>query len=288
MNDVAAHAARHRVRVGPAPRITLEVAGRGPLVVCLHGIGGNRGAWEAQIDALSAEFTVAAWDARGYGDSDDYPGDLDFGDFSADLLRVFAHFAAPTAHVVGQSMGGRIALDFYARHPARVATLSLVDTSAGSARVASPEEVEKFLRLRKQPLLEGRTPREIAPAIADTLVGPGTSAAVRERVIESLSALHVGSYLKTLDTVTRYTRFADFGSIAVPTLVVVGEHDRIATPQYAREMAARIPGARFVELAGGSHVSNMDRPEDFNRELLAFLRSHALRAVPVAAPARQA
>jgi len=262
------------VRVGPSPAIALEVAGRGPLVLFLHGIGGHRSTWDAQLEAVSTAFTAAAWDARGYGDSDDYPGALEFADFSDDLLRVLEHFEARTAHLVGQSMGGRIALDFYRRYPERVATLTLVDTSAGSARVASAEEVEKFLRLRKQPLLDGRTPRDIAPSVADTLIGPDTSAAVRQRVIDSLSELHVDSYLKTLDTVTRYTRVPDFASITVPTLVVVGEHDRIATPEYAREMAARIPGARLVELAGGSHVSNMDRPEDFNRALLAFLHEH--------------
>lgn len=287
MNVAIARVAPRLERVEPAPRLALEVAGRGPLVLCLHGIGGNRSAWADQLGPLSAEFTVAAWDARGYGDSDDYDGDLEFADFSRDLLRVLAHFGAPSAHLVGQSMGGRIALDFYARHPDRVATLTLVDTSAGSARVASAAEVEKFLKIRKQPLLEGRTLRDIAPSVAETLVGPGTSIAVRERVIQSLAALHRGSYLKTLDTVTRYTAFPAFESIAVPTLVVVGEHDRIATPDYARDMAARIPGARFVEIEGASHVSNMDRPEHFNRVLLEFLRAHAQRASPASPTVRQ-
>lgn len=270
--------ARRLLRLGPAPQLSLEVAGAGPLVVCLHGIGGNRSSWDSQIEPLAAEFTVVAWDARGYGDSDDYAGPLEFGDFSRDLLRVLDHFGASAAHLVGQSMGGRIALDFYARHAERVATLTLVDTSAGSPRVQSPAEVEKFLQMRKQPLLEGRSPRDIAPEVAATLIGPGTAPRVRERVVESLSALHLESYLKTLDTVTRYTDFPPFESIRVPALVVVGEHDRIATPAYAREMASRITGAQFVELAGGSHVSNMDRPAEFNRALLDFLRSHASRA----------
>ena len=283
MSAAAITASRGLVRVGPAPRLALEVAGSGPLVVCLHGIGGNRSAWDDQLGPLAAQYTTVAWDARGYGDSDDYEGELEFADFSLDLLRVLKHFGAARAHLVGQSMGGRIALDFYARHPDRVATLSLVDTSAGSKRVASPAEVEKFLKLRRQPLLDGLTPRDIAPGIAETLVGPGTSAAVRSRVIESLAALHRESYLKTLDTVTRYTAFPAFESIAVPTLVVVGEHDQIATPDYARAMAACIPAARFVEIKGASHVSNMDRPDEFNRVLLDFLGAHASRAASVVA-----
>jgi len=258
--------------VGPAPRIALEIAGRGPLVVLMHGIGGNRKAWVEQTDALQGEFTVAAWDARGYGDSDDYDGALDFGDFARDLYRVLDWFGVQRAHLVGCSMGGRIALDFYARWADRVATLTLADTSAGSAKVASPEEVDKFLAIRKRPLLDGKTPRDIAPEVAATLIGPGTSEEARARVIESLSELHKDSYLKTLDTVTRYTAFPSFESIRVPTLVVVGEHDRIATPDYARAMAGRIPGSRCEVIAGGSHVSNMDRPAEFNALVLAFLR----------------
>lgn len=279
MNAAAQPAAQRRVvHVGPAPRVALEVAGQGPLVVLLHGIGGNRKAWFEQIAALAPEFTVAAWDARGYGESDDYEGPLEFGDFARDLARVLDAFGVQRAHLVGCSMGGRIALDFYARWAERVATLVLADTSAGSERVASAAEVEKFLAIRKQPLLEGRTPRDIAPEIAKTLVGPGTSAEAFERVIESLAELHRDSYLKTLDTVTRYTAFPPFEGIRVPTLVVVGEHDRIATPEYARGMAERIPGARCEVIAGGSHVSNMDRPAEFNALLLRFLGEHRTRA----------
>ena len=175
-------------------------------------------------------------------------------------------------------MGGRIALDFYARAPQRVTSLTLADTSAGSARVASAAEVEKFLSLRKRPLLEGKTPRDIAPEVAATLIGPVTPEPVRGRVIESLARLHRDSYLKTLDAVTRYNAFPAFESIRVPTLVVVGEHDRIATPDYAAEVARQIPGSRFAVIPGGSHVSNMDRPAQFNHLLLDFLRAHSAHA----------
>jgi 3-oxoadipate enol-lactonase len=276
------------VHVGPAPRIAVELTGRGPLVLFMHGIGGNRKAWSEQLEAVAAAgYTAAAWDARGYGASDDYDGALEFGHFAHDLRRVLDTLGVQRAHLVGCSMGGRIALDFYSRWADRVATLTLADTSAGSAKVASPEEVEKFLAIRKKPLLEGRTPRDIAPAVAATLVGPGTSPAALARVIESLSELHRDSYLKTLDTVTRHTAFPPFESIRVPTFIVVGEHDRIATPDYARAMAARIPGSRCEVIAGGSHVSNMDRPAEFNALLLEFLDRHrTLADAPRAADGR--
>jgi pimeloyl-ACP methyl ester carboxylesterase len=256
-------------------------------VVFLHGIGGNRSNWNYQLDALAAGFTAAAWDARGYGDSEDYKGPLQFSDFSADLLRVIETFGVRRAHLVGISMGGRIALDFYARHSDRVASLTLADTSAGNPKVNGAEEVEAFLALRKRPLLEGKTPRDIAPSVLTALVGPCTDALAREQMLESLGRLRRDSYIKTLETVTRYQEFPKFEDIRVPVLVIAGEHDRIATPDYAREMARRIPGARCVILAGASHISNMERPVEFNGRLREFLRDIVLDEaadLPVTAP----
>ena len=113
------------------PRIAMNVMGEGPLLVFLHGIGGNRLNWQFQLPAFADDFTVVAWDARGYGLSEDYEGDLDFSDFSHDLARLLDQFGAEKAHLCGLSMGGRIAQDFYALYPQRVATLVLCDTFAG-------------------------------------------------------------------------------------------------------------------------------------------------------------
>ena len=244
----------------------------------LHGIGGNRKNWLQQLDVVGAEFTAAAWDARGYGDSEDYDGALVFDDFAHDLARVIDAFGMPRVHLVGVSMGGRIALDFYSKWPNRVATLTLADTSVGNPRSNSATEIEAFLAIRKRPLLEGKTTRDIAPAVLASLIGPETNPQAQSQMTESLAALRKDSYLKTLDTVTRHSNFPPFDQIAVPVLVLVGEHDRIATPEYARAMASRIPGAAFSVIKGGSHISNMDRAEDFNRLLMEFLRRHAASA----------
>lgn len=237
--------------------------------------------WRDQLRALAPDFTAAAWDCRGYGDSEDYDGALNFADFAADLAVVLDTLGVRCAHIVGQSMGARIALDFYRRWPERVATLTLANTSAASSEVSSPERVEQFLQLRKKPLLEGKSPRDIAPQVAESLVGPGTDAATRARLVEILAGLHTQSYLKTLDAVTRYNDFPPFEEILVPTLVIGAEHDRIATPVYARQIASRVPHAECCIVEGGSHVSNMDRPDAFNRALLPFLQANKeLASIP--------
>jgi 3-oxoadipate enol-lactonase len=136
-----------KVMMPGAPRIAVEHIGAGPLAIFLHGIGGNRTNWRDQLLAFSRDFHVVAWDARGYGDSDDYDGPLDFGDFAADLRRVLDHFSAQRTHLIGLSMGGVIGLDFVSRYQDRVATLTLCDSSPGFGFLSEARRAE-FIRLR--------------------------------------------------------------------------------------------------------------------------------------------
>jgi 3-oxoadipate enol-lactonase len=265
------------VLVGPAPRIALSVAGTGPLVVFLHGIGGNRSHWDDQLAAFAPEFTAVAPDARGYGDSDDYEGPLAFGDLAADVLRVVDHFGAARAHLVGLSLGGRIARYFCLRHPHRVATLVLSNTHAGFDALA-PGQVDAFIRSRQGPLLAGKTPAEMAPDLVRGVLGKSAPAHARERLLASLAGLRKDAYLKTLETSVREDRGAPVERIAVPTLVVTGDEDAVYPPATAEAMARRIPGARLAVIAGAGHVSNLERPEAFNATVLGFLREHRDRA----------
>lgn len=261
---------------GP-PRIVVEHAGAGPLVVLMHGIGGNRTNWRDQLPELARTFHAVAWDARGYGDSDDYPDALDFGDFAEDLARVIAHFGSARAHLVGLSMGGVIALDFVSRYPERVATLTLCDTAPGFSHL-DEEQRREFIRIRQEPLLAGMEPKDIAPVVAKTLLSTTPRPGTFERLVASMAALHKQSYLKTITGMVNYTRSFELEKINVPSLVVVGDEDRLTPPTMSREMARRIPGARLTVIAGAGHLSNIEQPEAFNRALLEFLTEHRDRA----------
>lgn len=256
--------------VGPRPLIAVDVQGRGPLLLFLHGIGGNRGNWRGQLPAFAGAFTAAAWDARGYGASDDYEGPLDFAEFSADLLRVIDHFGAERAHLCGLSMGGRIAMDFHDRHPERVASLTLCDTQPGLAQMPA-EKRREFIRLRQEPLRAGRTPAQMAPEVAQSLVGPKASPAARQLLIDSMAALHTESYLKTIEASFLYERAPNLEAIRVPTHIVVGANDRLTPPELARGMAARIPRAALTIIPEAGHLSNLEQPERFNAAVLDFL-----------------
>ena len=259
------------IRIEPRPRIAIDVMGRGPLLIFLHGIGGNRGNWRDQLPAFGRFFTAVAWDARGYGASDDDDGPLDFADLSADLLRVIDHFKTDRAHLCGLSMGGRIAMDFHDRHAERVASLTLCDTQPGLTQMPAEKRLD-FIRLRQEPLRTGKTPAEIAPIVAKTLISPRAVPGAFERLVESMSALRAASYLKTIEASFLYDRKPDLEAIRVPTHVVVGADDTLTPPDVARGMADRIPGATLTIVREAGHLVNLEQPERFNVSVLGFLR----------------
>jgi 3-oxoadipate enol-lactonase len=254
---------------GP-PRIAVDHGGAGPLVILMHGIGGNRTNWHDQLQVFAADFHAVSWDARGYGASDDYEGPLEFGDFARDLARVLDHFRSPRAHLVGLSMGGMIAMDFYSRYPERVATLTICDSLPGFNHLTADQRRE-FVRLRQEPLLAGKEPKDIAPAIAETLIGKSSCPGSFERLVASMTALHKQSYLKTIAGTANYPRTFELERVAVPTHIVVGDEDRLTPPAMSRQMAVLIPGARLTLIEGAGHLSNIEQPEKFNRAVLAYL-----------------
>lgn len=261
------------------PRLAVDHGGAGPLVVFMHGIGGNRTNWRDQLPAVAAAgFHAMSWDARGYGLSDDYDGPLDFADFARDLLRVLDHFGANKAFICGLSMGGRIAQDFYPRWPDRVAALILCDTMPAFGTSLSAEQRAEFIRLRKEPLVNGKEPKDIAPVVARTLVSKNAKPEHYQRLVESMTALHKDSYIKTIEATTNYDRRADLPNIRVPTLLVFGAEDTLTTPALGRQMAKEIPGAEYFEIAAAGHLPNIEQPDVFNRKLIEFLNTHRQRA----------
>jgi 3-oxoadipate enol-lactonase len=249
------------VHVGPAPRLAISVAGEGSLLLFLHGIRGTRHNWARQVEFFSPRFKAAAWDARGYGDSDDYEGALQFeAHFIADLLRVLDHFGAEKVHLAGLSMGGRIARNFALRHPERLHSLVLAGTSPGF-NALSGDELKRFVDERRKATPEG----------ARRLLGSRAVPAAYDTLWKSMQAVHPASFEKTLEASVAQDHAAPIERIRVPTLVMVGDEDRVYPPHLAQEIARRIPGAELVTLKGVGHLSNLEQPEEFNQAVMDFL-----------------
>jgi 3-oxoadipate enol-lactonase len=258
-------------RIGPAPHLAVDHMGQGDLLVFLHGIGGNKRNWHPNLAAFAPHWHAVAWDARGYGESDDYEGPLDFVDYARDLARVLDFFGAPKAHIVGLSMGGRIALDFAALYSDRLITLTLCDTHMGFAHF-SEEKKREFVRLRREPLEKGGTPKDIAVPVAKSLCSPKSPPEAFDQLVDSLSRLHKESYLKCIEASVRAGNHGRLEDIRVPTHVIVGSDDTLTTPAMCREIAEKIPGAKLTVIPDAGHLVNIERPEDFNRAAVGFIR----------------
>ncbi len=254
------------------PKIAYQIEGDGPALIFLHGIGGNKDNWKRQMDFFCSTHTVVAWDARGYGDSDDYDGSLHFRDFSHDLLRLIDHLGFEKSHLCGLSMGGRIILDFWEVYPDRVLSLALVDTFPGFDDSFSMEGREKFIRERRQPLVEdGKEPADIAPLVAPSLVSPTASKEIINELIASMNKLHKFSYIKAIESMTRYESVTDVSEIDVPVQVIVGQEDKLTPPSISRKMHGQIKDSRLSIIPGSGHLPNIEKPVEFNSSMKNFL-----------------
>jgi len=261
-------------RIPGSPRIALDLAGQGPFVLMMHGIGGNRTNWRAQLPAFAPHFASAAWDARGYGGSDDYDGPLAFDDFVADVLRVLDHFGVQRAHLLGLSMGGRIAMRTALLHPDRIATLTLVDTHEGF-EAFSPAQRQAFVDSRRAPLLAGQEPADIAGPVARTLVGPHARPEHLQQLVDSIAALHKHSYIKSLQATVDQVVLGDIAQIRAPAQFIVGADDSLTPVAMHHAMAAKMGGAPVSVLPRAGHLSNIENAEAFNAAALGWLLSRA-------------
>ena len=253
-------------------RIAFERAGDGPPLVLLHGyVGDSRATWQHQLDALSDEFTVVAWDAPGAGQSSDPPESFSLGDFADRLAGFVAALGLERPHVAGLSLGGGLALELYRRHPAVPRTLVLASAYAGWAGSLPPRRPSgACARCWTSPT--GRR-RSSWPRCARRCSRPGCRRRTADAFAASVGEFHpVG-----IRALARAFAAADLRDvlprIEVPTLLLYGDQDVRAPVAVGEALHAAIPASRLVVLPGIGHLISLEAPGRFNAELRAFLRS---------------
>ncbi len=259
--------------IGTSPALAIDLMGGGDSVplVMLHGIGGNRTNWHDDMAVLARQRLVIAIDARGYGGSEDYDGDVTMQQMGGDVLRVLDALDIDRAVLVGLSLGASIALEVAALAPDRVAGLGLVAAAPMLAQSLSESQRRDFIASRQAPLMNGASLTDIAPSVAASLLGPGAHADVRARLEASIAALHRDSYLKTIAASFSYVPTRPLHAITCPTLVLHGTADPLVPVEVAEETAAAIAGARLHRLDGIGHLVNFEAPEAFRAVLVEFL-----------------
>jgi pimeloyl-ACP methyl ester carboxylesterase len=258
----------------PAPEPPLPPAatsGAGTPLVLLHAFPLDGRMWAPQVEALAGSYQVIVPDLRGFGAARDQAVSEAGMDLLADdVARLLDDRGLDRVVLGGLSLGGYVALAFLRHHADRVSGLVLLDTKATAdgdqARDDRLQMVERvlaegsgFVAEAMLPKLLGETSREHRPEVVEKV---GTL--VREQAPEAIVGAQRGMASRSATTDV-------LASIAVPTLVVTGEEDAVTGPEVGRDLAAAIPGARFLLIEEAGHLVNLEQPEIVNEALLDFL-----------------
>jgi pimeloyl-ACP methyl ester carboxylesterase len=252
-------------------RIAYQRAGDGPPLVLLHGaFGFDSRSWDRQLDVLSNEFTVVAWDAPGCGQSADPPDGFSASDYANCLAAFILALGLGRPHILGLSFGGVLALEFYRWHPGLPRTLILASAYAGWAGSLPAEVVEQRLQhvLRTLDLPPEQWAREWSP----TIVTASVPTELVDEIVAYLSEFHPAGQRALFHAFAHEDLRGVLPSIDVTTLLLYGDQDVRSPLSVAEDLHARIPTSRLVVMPGVGHLSNMEAPERFNTEVRLFLR----------------
>jgi 3-oxoadipate enol-lactonase len=250
--------------------------GRPIVLLLIHGFPLDHRMWDAQLAGLADQARVIAPDLRGFGRSAAaLAGPLTMDQHADDLAGLLDHLAIERAVVAGLSMGGYIAFAFWRRHRERVQGLVLADTRAErdspQAQANRDASAVKVREAGVAALAGDMLPRLLAPAT----LAPASLA--QPRLVERMRAMMADQPADTVIAALAGLRDRPdsrptLPTVAVPTLVLAGEHDALTPPADASAMAAAIPGARLVAIPGAGHMGPLEKPRAVNAALRGFLR----------------
>ena len=271
------------VAVEPDVEIRVRIDGpdHGAPIVLLHGYLGSGRQWDANVESLvDAGYRVIRPDHRGHGASTSVGDEsaYTFDHLHRDVRTIVEALGIERFHLVGHSMGGLIAELFAISDQERLLSLVLVDCSpfAGShAERRSMTAVRRFVGYRLGP---SRLVRGLRPVLRHVKVAapPGrTPAERRDALVElerSVADVDPAAFVALGEQLAAHDDLRPFlGSIAVPTTVIVGEHEFARLRAGAAALRDGIPGARLVEIPGAGHSPPMERPARFDETLLDHL-----------------
>jgi pimeloyl-ACP methyl ester carboxylesterase len=269
---------RLRTRGG---RISVLSAGVGPdVLLCLHGLGGTKASFLPTVSALAEYYRVVAMDLPGFGESDKPIGArYDSGWFARAAFDTLDALGVDAAHVVGNSMGGRVAIEAGLTDRSRVRSLVLLSPALAWLRDRRWAPVVRLLR-PELGLLQV-APRSVTERIVRGLVPGGNDGWVAAGVDEFLRAYFTPRGRAAFYAAARniyldhphgedgfWTRLA---GLSTDAMFVWGRHDALVPIAFMKHVERALPATRHVELDCG-HVPQLERPRETHAAMLDFMR----------------
>ncbi|NNH74708.1 alpha/beta hydrolase [Nocardia uniformis] len=257
-------------------RLNYDVTGSGPLVVLVMGTGSPGRVWRTyQVPALvAAGFRVAIMDNRGIAPSDECGGGMSVADLVGDTAALIEHLGGGPAAVVGTSLGARIVQELALARP------DLVGKAVMLATAGRPHPLTHTMNRGEQALYDKdlQLPAEYAAAVKAMLNLSPHSLEDAQKAQEWLDIFEYSAAGKPSAGVRAQLgmdrsgdRLPEYRRITTPSLIIGFADDRMAPPILGREVAAAIPGARYVEIERCGHYGYLERPDEVNRVIIDFL-----------------
>ncbi len=297
IGDPTPHWPGRHVTVGDARLYVRETprapgSGHDGTVVYVHGLGGSSTNWTDLAGALSSRWHGLAVDLPGFGRSEPLPSrDYSLAAHARTVAAFLGTLDGPV-HLVGNSLGGAVALSVAADHPALVRTTTLVSPAVPDLRPAPARLGDGKMALAAIPVVGARTRRELAAEDAGTRLrrtmrlcyaDPGcvSDAAFAQAAAEAAERLDLpwvaeamhrsfGGLVGTWFARGAGSLWATAARVGTPTLVVWGERDRLISVRKARRTVATVPRARLLRLPDVGHVAQMEVPALVARGILGM------------------
>lgn len=265
-------------------RLSFTVRGEGPPVLFIQGTGLHGDGWLPQVDGLADSYRCLTFDNRGMGRSLPEGGRITVGRMADDALAILDAMSWESAHVVGHSLGGLVAQELALRARGRVRSLALLCTFPRGRDATAL--TGKMIRLGLRTMIGTRRMRRLAFL---EMVSPpdGRSADERHALARSFEPLFghdladhppiVRRQLAAMNSCDLTPRLGEL--IGMPTLVVTARHDLIAKVSPGKQLAAGIPGARYVEIPNAGHgvtIEQASRVNDLLREHFSLFQGNQL------------
>jgi len=260
----------HRVNINGLS-VAYQLTGQGPALVLLHGFTVDSRMWKPQLDSLSKNFTLIAWDAPGAGQSSDPPASFTINDWADCLARLLDSIRVKQAHILGLSRGGILAQEFYRRHPKLVLSLILSDTYAGwKGSLPDPVPEERLAACIRDASLP---PHQFVPKYLGGMFTDSATEKVKQELADIMFEFHpIGFRLMSIGIARLDTRDI-LAKIKVPTLLIWGEEDKRSPINIAYQFRDEIPGSKLVIISKAGHVCNLEKPDQFNKIVKDFCLS---------------
>ena len=248
-------------------RIFYQVAGQGTPLLLIHGFPLSGQLYQSQLTGLSSRFQVITPDLRGFGKSQAPDENASIETYAHDMLALLDQLGIQTAVIGGHSMGGQITLEMYKEQPQRFAGMLLIDTNPMAASFVEKGEWQGY---REQGANVGVS--SIVPIIEPQLLTGATRAVDTAKSTTMMNILAEASLNGVLGggqaLATRPDYMSLLGSIAVPTLVLIGLEDPVYAFPISQMTKAAIPNAQLAVILGASHASIFEQPNLANKAIL--------------------